>query len=115
LLDSRRSCSARSVAIRMASSREYPLLTRFLYSCPRGNSQAPTLSGFPPLRQHPNTPGWRSPTGLYLDDPLDGFGLSAEDSAVLQLADGHRIPRLSCGHLVASCVRTIAARSPSTT
>jgi hypothetical protein len=30
-----------------------------------------------------NTPGWRSPTGLFLDDPLDGFGLSAEDSAVL--------------------------------
>ena len=31
-----------------------------------------------------NTPGWRSPTGLYLDDPLEGFGLSAEDSAALQ-------------------------------
>ena len=30
------------------------------------------------------TPGWRSPTGLYLDDPLEGFGLSAEDSAALQ-------------------------------
>jgi hypothetical protein len=30
-----------------------------------------------------NTPGWRSPTGLYLDDPLEGFGLSAEDSAAL--------------------------------
>jgi hypothetical protein len=29
------------------------------------------------------TPGWRSPTGLYLDDPLEGFGLSAEDSAAL--------------------------------
>jgi hypothetical protein len=28
-------------------------------------------------------PGWRSPAGLYLDDPLEGFGLSAEDSAVL--------------------------------
>jgi hypothetical protein len=30
-----------------------------------------------------NTPGWASPTGLYLDDPLEGFGLSAEDSAAL--------------------------------
>jgi hypothetical protein len=30
-----------------------------------------------------NTPGWRSPVGLYLDDPLEGFGLSAEDSAAL--------------------------------
>jgi len=29
------------------------------------------------------TPGWRSPVGLYLDDPLEGFGLSAEDSAAL--------------------------------
>jgi hypothetical protein len=28
-----------------------------------------------------NTQGWRSPRGLYLDDPLEGFGLSAEDSA----------------------------------
>ena len=29
-------------------------------------------------------PGWwRSPVGLYLDDPLEGFGLSAEDSAAL--------------------------------
>jgi hypothetical protein len=27
--------------------------------------------------------GWRQPTGLYLDDPLEVFGLSAEDSAVL--------------------------------
>jgi hypothetical protein len=27
--------------------------------------------------------GWRSPAGLYLDDPLGGLGLSAEDSAVL--------------------------------
>jgi hypothetical protein len=29
------------------------------------------------------TPGWRSPTGLYLDGPLEGFGLSAEHSAAL--------------------------------
>jgi hypothetical protein len=29
------------------------------------------------------TPGWRSPTGLYLDDPIEGLGLSAEDSAAL--------------------------------
>lgn len=29
------------------------------------------------------TPGLRSPVGLYLDDPLEGFGLSAEDSAAL--------------------------------
>jgi hypothetical protein len=29
------------------------------------------------------TPGWRSPVGLYLDDPLEGLGLSAEDSAAL--------------------------------
>jgi hypothetical protein len=29
------------------------------------------------------TPGWRSPVGLYLDGPLEGFGLSAEDSAAL--------------------------------
>jgi len=29
------------------------------------------------------TPGWRSPAGLYLDDPLEGFGFSAEDSAAL--------------------------------
>jgi hypothetical protein len=29
------------------------------------------------------TPGWRSPTRLYLDDSLEGFGLSAEDSAAL--------------------------------
>ena len=29
------------------------------------------------------TPGWRSPVGLYLDDPLERFGLSAEDSAAL--------------------------------
>jgi hypothetical protein len=28
-----------------------------------------------------NTPVWASPTGLYLDDPIEGFGLSAEDSA----------------------------------
>jgi len=31
-----------------------------------------------------NTPGWRSPTGPFLDDPLDAFGLSAADSAVLR-------------------------------
>ena len=29
------------------------------------------------------TPGWRSPVGLYLDDPLEGFGLSPETSAAL--------------------------------
>jgi hypothetical protein len=29
------------------------------------------------------TRGWRSPTGLYLDDPLEGFGLLAVDLAVL--------------------------------
>ena len=29
------------------------------------------------------TAGWRSPTGLYLNDPLEGFGLSPEDSAAL--------------------------------
>lgn len=29
------------------------------------------------------TRGWRSPTGLYIDDPLEGIGLSAEDSAAL--------------------------------
>jgi hypothetical protein len=27
--------------------------------------------------------GWHQPDGLYFDDPLDSFGLSAEDSAVL--------------------------------
>jgi hypothetical protein len=39
-----------------------------------------------------NTPGWASPTGLYLNDPLEGFGLSAEDSAALHaiLAVGSR-------------------------
>jgi hypothetical protein len=31
----------------------------------------------------PITTLWRSPVGLYLDDPLEGFGLSAEDSAAL--------------------------------
>jgi hypothetical protein len=31
-----------------------------------------------------NTPGWRSPARLYLDDPLEGVGLSAEVSAALQ-------------------------------
>lgn len=41
------------------------------------------------------TPGWRSPVGLYLDDPLEGFGLSAEDSAAL-----HALMRVgSQGHL----------------
>jgi hypothetical protein len=41
------------------------------------------------------TPGWRSPSGLYLDDPLEGIGLSAEDSAALHalMAVGSR------GHL----------------
>ena len=29
------------------------------------------------------TPGWDSPTGMYLDDPLEDFRLSAEDSAAL--------------------------------
>ena len=29
------------------------------------------------------TPGWRSPVGLYLDDPLEDFGLSPETSAAL--------------------------------
>ena len=29
------------------------------------------------------TPGWRSPAGLYLDDLLEGFGFSAEDSAIV--------------------------------
>jgi hypothetical protein len=27
--------------------------------------------------------GWRQPDGLHLNDPLEGFGVSAEDSAVL--------------------------------
>jgi hypothetical protein len=43
-----------------------------------------------------NTPGWRSPAGLYLDDPLEGFGLSAEDSATLHvggLSGAARVPR----------------------
>jgi hypothetical protein len=31
-----------------------------------------------------NTPGWRSPAGLFLDDPLDGFGLSIEQIALLR-------------------------------
>jgi hypothetical protein len=31
-----------------------------------------------------NTPGWRSPVGLYLDDPLEALGLSAEASATLR-------------------------------
>jgi hypothetical protein len=39
-----------------------------------------------------NTRGWRSPTGLYLDDPLEGFGLSAELSAAL-----HAIMAISPG------------------
>jgi hypothetical protein len=31
-----------------------------------------------------NTPGWSSPTALYQDDPLDGFGLAPEQVALLR-------------------------------
>src|SRR4029450_9586335 len=42
-----------------------------------------------------NTPGRASPTGLYLDDPLEGFGLSAEDSPALHaIMAGGRHERL---------------------
>jgi hypothetical protein len=38
------------------------------------------------------TPGWRTPVGLYLDDPLKAFGLAAEDSAALHALTAGRLP-----------------------
>ena len=39
-----------------------------------------------------NTPGWHSPAGLYLDDDLEGVGISAEVSVAL-----HAIMAISSG------------------
>jgi hypothetical protein len=61
------------VAVEAHVGRGLPSGARSVYTEGRGRPPRPIV-----------TPGWRSPAGLYLDDSLEGFELSAEVSAGLR-------------------------------